>query len=180
MVTYPIVIRRSPKGDRIYVLFPDFEGCTITLKTEEGESSAAFQERVRAQALKYLFGATDAGTPTYVGWIAQRLRGGYRVNQPNTRSTEDLIRPTDIVLEVAFSGELETALAFHWLRHELELDLARMAAVLELDQDRYRLIEQYLVRPNHREKARLRNLQQRSQRFYVGPANIRTDKLAAS
>jgi hypothetical protein len=175
MVTYPIVIRRTPKGDRIHVLFPDFEGCTITLKTDESESVSAFHERVQTEALRYL-----AGTPAYVGWVAQRLRGGYRVNQPNTRSMDDLLRPTDTMLEVTFSGDLETALIFHWSRLEMDLDLPRMAAVLELDPERYRLIEQYLVRPNHREKARLRNLQQRSQRIYVGPANIRAAKQAAS
>lgn len=163
MVRYPIVVRSMPGGVR-KISFPDFPGCNFCLKPKEGEfpTEAAFQAAISAAALAWL-----VGTPARPGWIPTRLRQGHQIVRPGSYPHTKLDDPEFMLEADPLPAELETGLEFNWLYFDLNLQIEDFLCQLDVTAERYIMLMLGLTKPNHHERAKLRNFQQRSQTFRV-------------
>lgn len=162
MVTFPIVVQVIPGGRRIS--FPDFPGCCFIIKPPDGELATEdeYQQAIKEAAMRWL-----AGTPDQPGWIQRRLHDGYQIVRPGTYDFE--LRASEIELETSpLPPDVATMLEFCWLYDELNVGLEETARLLDISPERYLQIACGQTQPNHHEKAKLRNLRQRSQSFSIG------------
>jgi hypothetical protein len=155
MVSYPIVVRVIPNGRRIS--FPDFPGCCSIFKPPASlETEEALREALKKEALDYLVGSTEIP-----GWIRRRLKAGYEIVTPYTYAFHLLDSETELSVELP--GEMQEILEFHRIRYDLQVDLAAAARILDMPLERYQLISRGLTRINHKDRAKLRFFNQRSQ-----------------
>ncbi|MHB8830827.1 MAG: helix-turn-helix domain-containing protein [Patescibacteria group bacterium] len=184
MIRYPIVVRKIPSGCRIS--FPDLSTYVeFTPKDGGPPTEDAYRQAISQAAANYLSATSDRKP----GWIPARLRDtnvyrdGYQIVRPGTVG-EIVLRDPEIALEVELPPNIEEALKFHWLRQDMGKSREEMSRLLNIDPERYVKIEECRIRPNHHERARLRNFQQRSQRFSIRqaeePAAVGGTRLAAS